>query len=198
MTVNGDDAIEWLGRSRNGKPLVARVSGLLDPDAHRALHRACVAERKWFVEASTEGADDYRRALVHYATVDEATPVVDRALVLAPRVAEGLGVELPRIREVERQLTVHLDGGFYRPHRDDQGEDASRRALSYVYYFHEEARWRGGQLAFLGEPGLELEPLDNSLILFSANLEHEVRRLEAPSPLSFEEGRFTVNGWIWR
>jgi SM-20-related protein len=198
VSGEADPPIEWLARAHGEAPLVARVANLLETHERNALFRAAVAERRYFVEASTGGADGHREALVHYTSVDEAEPVLERVRALAVRIAAALGVELPGVRRIERQLTVHLDGGFYRRHRDDQGEEASRRALSYVYYFHGRRRWRGGELAFEGEPPLLVEPADNSLVLFSSSLEHEVRPIVATSPLAFEEGRFTINGWLWR
>lgn len=187
--------IEWLEAS--GRRVAARVRGVLSGEERRALFCATLAERRYFVEASTGGAEDYRQAFVHYTTVDEADGVVACARRLGAEVAAGLGLAPPTGR-VERQLTVHLDGGFYRLHRDDQGEEASRRLLSYVYYFHGPRRWRGGELVLVGAPPCVVQPEDDTLVMFPSSHEHEVLRLEAAPPLSFEEGRFTVNGWLWR
>jgi Rps23 Pro-64 3,4-dihydroxylase Tpa1-like proline 4-hydroxylase len=41
-------------------------------------------------------------------------------------------------------------------------------------------------------------PEDNTLVLFDAGLLHEVQPVTSPRPLAFEEGRFTINGWLWR
>ncbi|MBM4358143.1 MAG: 2OG-Fe(II) oxygenase [Deltaproteobacteria bacterium] len=200
MTVNGGAtlAVEWLSRREGERPIVAQLFGVLETPARNALFRAAVAERRYFVEASTGGADGHRHAQVHYSCVEEAEPLVDLVQELGPSLAGPLGVHLDEVRRVERQLTVHHAGGFYRPHRDDQGEEASRRALTYVYYFHGRRRWRGGELAFSGEPGLVVEPTDNSLVVFAASLEHEVRPVVAETALAFEDGRFTLNGWLWR
>lgn len=190
-----DSSIEWLGRERF---FAARIRQFLPTGERNALFRAAVAERKYFVEASTGGADDHRRAFVHYTTVDEADELVARVREVAPEVALGLGVELPRVARIERQLTIHLDGGFYRPHRDNQGLEASSRALSYVYFFHGIQRWKGGELVLEeGEP-VVIDPEDNSLVFFDSSLLHQVRPLVASMPLAFEEGRFTINGWVWR
>lgn len=193
-TASGLEAIG----SRSGLPLAARLDGVLDPPARDALLRAAVAERKYFVEASTGGSDEHRRALVHYTTVDEADPVVDLVRGLALEVGALLGVSLEKVARVERQLTLHLDGGFYRAHRDNQGEEAARRALAYVYYFHGPKRWSGGELVLEGDRPCVLEPDDDRLVLFDASVLHEVRPIVAETPLAFHEGRFTVNGWIWR
>jgi SM-20-related protein len=194
------DQVEWLGATRR---LVARVRGPLSAKEHRALFRAAVAERKYFVQASTGGAEDYREAQVHYTCVDEADVLVAKVRALGPSIAAGLGVALENVTRVERQLTVHLDGGFYRPHRDNQGEEAARRALTFVYYFRApRARgpspFSGGELVIEDGERCLVAPEDNTLVLFDAGLLHEVQPVTSPRPLAFEEGRFTINGWLWR
>jgi Rps23 Pro-64 3,4-dihydroxylase Tpa1-like proline 4-hydroxylase len=187
--------IEWEAAER---PVAARVRNLLSSGERTALLRAAIDEERWFVEASTGGADDHRRAHVHYTTVDEALAVVDRVAAVAPEAARGLGLSLPSIARIEKQLTVHLDGDYYRRHTDNQGEEAARRVLTYVYFFHGQKRWRGGELVLHCPDRHPIEPLDNSLVLFNAGLEHEVTPVIADAPLSFAEGRFTINGWLCR
>ncbi len=185
--------IEWIGQRA-----AARVRDLLPAAERDALLRAAVAEAPWFVEASTGGGDDHRRAHVHYTTVDEALPVVERVRALGPEAARGLGLDLPAVARIERQLTVHHDGDFYRAHRDNQGEEAARRVLTYVYFFHAPRRWTGGELVIHRNGAHRIEPIDNSVVLFDAGLLHEVLPLVSPTPLAFAEGRFTINGWLWR
>lgn len=186
--------IDWIGLP----PVAARVRDLLSAAERAALLAAALAEERWFVDASTGGADDHRRAQVHYTTVPEADAVSDRVRTLAPQAARGLGLALDAVARLERQLTVYRDGDYYRPHRDNQGEEAARRVLTYVYFFHAERRWRGGELVLHADPPVAVEPLDNSLVLFDAGLLHEVRPIAADPPLAFREGRFTINGWVWR
>jgi Rps23 Pro-64 3,4-dihydroxylase Tpa1-like proline 4-hydroxylase len=197
VTVPSTTELEAIG-ARAGRPLAVCVDHALSDSERAALLSAAVSERRYFVEASTGGADEHRRALVHYTTVDEADPVVALAKTVALDAAKVLGVDLGAVARVERQLTVHLDGCFYRAHRDNQGEEASRRALAYVYYFHGPRRWSGGELVLAGDEPLVVVPADNRMVMFDASVLHEVRPVEAPSPLAFHEGRFTVNGWVWR
>ena len=187
--------IEWIGE---GPPVAARVTGLLGAAERDALFRAAISEEPWFVEASTGGGDDHRRAHVHYTTVDEVVPVVDRMRALAPEVARGLGLALATVARVERQLTVHHDGDFYREHTDNHGEEAARRVLTYVYFFHGPKRWSGGELVIHARGRHLIEPRDNTAVLFDAGLLHEVLPITAPTPLAFAEGRFSINGWLWR
>jgi Rps23 Pro-64 3,4-dihydroxylase Tpa1-like proline 4-hydroxylase len=187
--------ITWIGERARA---AARILGLLSAAEREALLRTAMAEEPWFVEASTGGADDHRRALVHYTPVDEARPVVDRVRALAPEIAQGLGLELPAVARIEQQLTVYRQGDFYRPHTDNQGEEAARRVLTYVYFFHGPRRWQGGELVLTAHDHCVIEPIDNSVVLFDAGLLHEVLPLTADGPLAFAEGRFTINGWLWR
>jgi Rps23 Pro-64 3,4-dihydroxylase Tpa1-like proline 4-hydroxylase len=197
VKVTSTPELEALG-TRAGRPLAVRVDDALTGSERAALLSAAVSERKYFVEASTGGADDHRRALVHYTTVDEAEPVLVLARTLALDAAKVLGVDLGAVARVERQLTVHLDGCYYRAHRDNQGEEASRRALAYVYYFHGPRRWSGGKLVLEGDAPLVVTPDDNRLVMFDASVLHEVKPVDAAPPLAFHEGRFTINGWVWR
>jgi SM-20-related protein len=189
--------IEWIGVP----PRAARLRDVLTRAERDTLFRAALAEERMFVEASTEGGDDHRRAHVYYRAMDEARPVVERVRAAAPQVAAGLGLALPEVKRIEQQLTVHHEGGFYRPHRDNQGEEAARRVLTYVYFFHAPRRWTGGELVLYGasqDDAVRIEPEDNCAVLFDAGLLHEVRPLAADPPLAFAEGRFTINGWLWR
>jgi len=177
---------------------VVAIEGLLSATQHRRLLEATLAERRWFVEASTEGRDGYRSAAVLYTVVDEALWVVDRVAARAPEIARRLGLELPRWPRIEHQITAYRAGDRYRPHRDDDGTDPAGRTLTYVYYFHASPRrFRGGELVlFDGDEEMEIEPHDNQLVLFASSLRHEVRVVRAPE--DFAASRFTVNGWLWR
>lgn len=188
-------------RDERGRPLAVRIGGILPEARLNALWTATVAEEKWFVEASTGGRDDYRRALVLYTPVDIASEVVERVRHLAPRAARALGFDLGEPSRVECQHTAHLDGGYYRAHSDDDGSEAGARALSYVYYYHRLPRpYRGGALGVYPSPDeapLVIEPEVNELVLFPSALVHEVQDVGVPSR-AFLDARFSVNGWLWR
>lgn len=187
--------------SSSGRPLFVRVQPVLTEEERRALWTQTLAERKWLVDGSTGGRDDHRRAQVLYTPVDAAQPVRKRVLAVASEAFVALGGEpLGKPRRFECQQTIHLDGGFYRRHTDDQGEEAAPRALTFVYYHHPTPRrFTGGELVFHveEEEAVVLTPEDDLLVLFDSSLEHEVRPVAAPSS-ALEDGRFTVNGWLWR
>lgn len=183
-----------------GRPLCVRLRSVLSSEQRARLWAETLAERKWLVDASTGGRDDYRRAQVLYTPVDAAAPVKERVLAVASLAFERLGgPSIERPRRFECQQTIHLDGGFYGRHTDDQGEEAAPRALTFVYYHHRTPRrFEGGELVLYdGEDEVRVVPEDDLLVLFDSSLEHEVRPVTVPSQ-ALEDGRFTVNGWLWR
>jgi SM-20-related protein len=159
------------------------------------LLEATLAERKWLVDASTGGRDSYRQAQLLYTPPDVAAAIVARIREGADGFCAALGVPAFAPRRVEAQVTVHGDGDFYKPHTDDQGEEAARRVLSYVFHFHREPRrFRGGELR-IGASLIASE--HNTLVVFPSRLEHEVLPIALDSS-AFEDARFTLNGWLWR
>jgi hypothetical protein len=89
------------------------------------LLEATLAERKWLVDASTGGRDSYRQAQLLYTPPDVAAAIVARIREGADGFCAALGVPAFAPRRVEAQVTVHGDGDFYKPHTDDQGEEAA-------------------------------------------------------------------------
>ncbi len=108
---------------------------------------------------------------------------------------------------VELELVAHNDGAHFTLHSDTySSSEPSRgdRMLSAVYYFHRRPRaFEGGSLrlhrlgASPGDPGLDLSPDDNCLVVFPSWGPHEVMRVDCPSR-AFADSRFAVNGWIYR
>jgi Rps23 Pro-64 3,4-dihydroxylase Tpa1-like proline 4-hydroxylase len=184
-----------LVRDSDGSALAVRIGGLLPHGRLAALLEATLAEQRWFVDASTGGRDDHRRAQVLYTPVDVALEVVERVRHWAAIAARAFGRELDATARLECQITAYLHGGYYRRHTDDDGSEAAERAFTYVYYFHRLPRgFAGGELC-LGER--VLEPMVNELIVFPSLLAHEVRDVLVPSR-AFADGRFSVNGWLWQ
>ncbi len=193
-----------LVRGASGRPLVALFRHLgagIDAD----LRGQILAIEDRFVDASIGGArEDWRIGHVVYDPPEAAERIAARVREVAMEVAGGLEVALPAITDVERQLTVYGEGGYYRVHTDSRGPDAERRVLSWVHYLaarlprgHE-----GGELwlvdpAAPDAPPVVVTPDDGVTVFFPSELEHEVRTVRVPSG-AFADGRFTVNGWVWR
>jgi Rps23 Pro-64 3,4-dihydroxylase Tpa1-like proline 4-hydroxylase len=108
----------------------------------------------------------------------------------------------------ELEVASHGDGAHFARHRDIPvgpgrqplgGDDSGRheRLLSAVYYFYVEPRqFTGGELRLhrVGSEGIpgdyvDIDPLQNSLVVFPSWFEHEVRRVSCHTE-RFEDRRF--------
>lgn len=110
-------------------------------------------------------------------------------------------VEAP---QVELELVAHNDGAFYARHTDTVRASDEVRVLSGVYYFHAKPKaFTGGALRLLsiGDPTgtvhVDIEPADNTLVVFHAWAPHEVMPVACPSR-RFGASRFAINCWIYR
>ena len=120
------------------------------------------------------------------------------------------------IDHVELEVVAHNDGAHFNAHsdipigpgRERLGGDSSGRhdrLLSGVFYFYREPKaFSGGQLRlfrFGGGEGpddhVDLEPEQNSLVIFPSWAVHEVRTIRCPTG-RFEDSRFAVDAWLCR
>jgi hypothetical protein len=144
-----------------------------------------------------------RRSRVAMDT-DAIRPLFEaRLMALLPHVRRELGMARFDFGHLETQLTVHGDGDFFTRHRDEvhPGTDGAR-ALTFVFYFNATPReFEGGALR-LGQrtstetdDRIEIEPVSNSIVFFSPEVEHEVMPVRAvgSGPGSL---RCTFNGWF--
>jgi SM-20-related protein len=127
----------------------------------------------------------------------------------APQVMAELGIAPFTPAEIEVQVTAHNDGNYFKLHNDNGSPDTASRGLTYVYYFFNEPKaFSGGVLRLYdsvvaggqyrcGPLAHEIEPKNNSIILFAPHCHHEVLRVDCPSG-AFLDSRFTVNGWLRR
>lgn len=138
-------------------------------------------------------------------------PVKAQVLCLLDAVLPRLGIAPFSVASVEAQVTIHGNHHFYNAHRDDEPDPNSpvfARTVSYVYYLHRRPRaFSGGELRLYDsdpvvgsfDPGgfSQVEPANNTLILFPSWAYHEVRPVTLASTDPFD-GRITVNGWVHR
>lgn len=179
-------------------PVAVRAEHVLGGELAERVYRATLAERKWLVDASTGGRDGHRSAQLLYTPIDEAALVSDWMDAHLAELCRALGIDTFTPRKREMQLTVHGDGDFYKVHTDDQGRDVAARALSYLYYFHREPKaYEGGALAIHAAETFTIEPHHDSVVVFPSYLPHEVLPVRVPSG-DLADGRFTINGWLWR
>lgn len=153
------------------------------------------------------GAPDHRRSLVLYSLSEFSELIINRIQTIIPYILTKLEVPLFSISQIESQLTAHNDGNYYKLHNDDGVPDISNRKVSYVYYFHQEAKpFSGGELLiydskvenkfYLADKSFKtVEPRNNSIVFFLSRHFHEVLPVVCPSK-AFSDSRFTINGWI--
>jgi len=192
-----------------------RIENALDPDRYRDLW-ALVSADQPLSPAQVGQAEKARRntGMRDAAVIDDDASLrpwfLARVQDLVERecVTRRLGVADFAVGRGELQVTRHLDGGFFRAHRDigATGGPAAARRLTYVYYFHRTPRrFTGGDLLLCDQDPegrraaqlgfTRLEPMDNSLVFFASDRLHAVTPVVMASddPL---DGRWTVNGWL--
>jgi Rps23 Pro-64 3,4-dihydroxylase Tpa1-like proline 4-hydroxylase len=131
----------------------------------------------------------------------------DVSAIVRAAVEARLGEALPDLgiagfepAAFELQLTSHNDGEFFLRHTDSCSHLTASRTVAFVYYFHRQPKAHsGGELAFFDAEGrvAVIEPPNDSMVLFDPRTPHEVRPVSCPSG-RFEDGRFTLNGWLHR
>ena len=171
--------------------LLAHVAGRLDELAPSSVYQA---------ESNTDNIDNtHRRSRVDNDISDIRPLFADRLRALLPHLRRELGVPRFEPGETEFQLTVHGDGDFFSSHTDENQPGTNwSRAITFVYYFNAQPReFDGGTLRFHSDGGstLDVEPVHNSIVFFTADRTHEVTPVRAlgngPGSL-----RCTVNGWF--
>ena len=132
-----------------------------------------------------------------------------RFLDSLPALMAELGLRGAPPTTVELELAAHGDGAFYAVHRDipigdarKRRSDETDRVLSSVYYLHSEPKgYSGGELRLYqlddSAAFVEIQPLQNSLVVFHSWVPHEVRPVSVPSG-AFHNYRFAINCWFRR
>ena len=119
---------------------------------------------------------------------------------------ERLQMEPFPIGRTEVQLTSHRAGDFFGLHKDAVGPGATgERRVTFVYYFHKRPRrFSGGDLLLFdtdpardacGVKYTRIAPSHNSILFFPSDCYHVVLPV-ACEGAEFEDGRFTLNGWM--
>jgi hypothetical protein len=129
-----------------------------------------------------------------------------KILAVVPDIVARLHATPVDAPKLELELVAHNDGAFYKRHIDTQtaSERENIRVLSGVYYFHAEPKaFSGGALRLyaIGDPAgqtfVEVEPAQNTLLVFPSWAPHEVRSVRCPSG-RFADSRFAINCWVHR
>jgi Rps23 Pro-64 3,4-dihydroxylase Tpa1-like proline 4-hydroxylase len=186
------------------------VENFLDPKRHAELLAFALAVEKRFTSSSVStGDEDYRRSRVLFDFPDFAALFREKIGALAPQLMRRFAIPAFPIADIECQMTAHNDGNYFKQHNDNGSPDTLNRAISYVYYFHQEPKaFTGGEFRLYhsrvengayqcGEKAADLEPRNNSILFFPSHCHHEVLPVRCASQ-RFADSRFTVNGWIRR
>jgi predicted 2-oxoglutarate/Fe(II)-dependent dioxygenase YbiX len=213
-------------RSQTGRPVppdrgllaarYVRMTDFLSPAEHQRLLEyalTCQADfhESGVIDPQGEGTVDYgfrKSRTLSGALREEIWDIFDRRLhgVLAA-VRKELGMPWFRLGEVERQLTAHGSGGFFRPHTDTGHSLTANRRISCVYYFHTSPRrFTGGELklydTWVTPTGstaagtyTALTPVDNSIVFFPSGAFHEVCPVHCETD-AFDGSRFTMTIWF--
>ncbi|WP_298324096.1 2OG-Fe(II) oxygenase [Asticcacaulis sp.] len=199
-----------------GPTRFVRLKGVLSAAEQQRLWEHVEADDARFDQALIGQTDkarldpDRRRSavLADAATVREWFLPRIEELMERERVLERLCIAPSPVATRELQITRHLDGGFFRIHRDTglPGDPSASRTLTYVYYFQRTPRrFSGGDLLMFdhgadGRRAATLEftrfhPEHDTLVFFPSH------RLHAVAPVALDgddpsDARWTVNGWL--
>jgi Rps23 Pro-64 3,4-dihydroxylase Tpa1-like proline 4-hydroxylase len=211
--VGGEPVAYSPGRSRYPSPALV-ADGFLTRDENSALLRLAIDRQREFVPSRTAtNAVGYRVSHVLFRPRAAETLMRSRIARVLPDIISRFKFRNFRPGPIEVQLTAHNDGNYYRIHNDNgsgSGNTVSAgRVLTFVYYFcRVPRRFRGGGLRLYesvarngywtaGRAATEIAPENNRMVFFPARYHHEVLPVVCPSH-RFEDGRFTINGWIHR
>jgi predicted 2-oxoglutarate/Fe(II)-dependent dioxygenase YbiX len=146
-----------------------------------------------------------------------AAALLERALRShLPAIFADLHTRPFALARVEIEAVAYGDGARFAAHTDlaigagrrqleEVTESGSDRLLSGVYYLHgEPKKFSGGALRLYGFHGegaparhIDIEPAQNSLVVFPSWVRHEVTKVDCPSG-AFADHRFAVNCWLRR
>jgi Rps23 Pro-64 3,4-dihydroxylase Tpa1-like proline 4-hydroxylase len=181
----------------------------LEPGINARLYAHAIAKQADFEHTQTVGLNGEGALNVNYRHSLSLRPkdFIDYYRILKrkikeelPQIVEKLSIEPFEPGNVEMHLTSHNHGEFYKPHIDNGQGKLKHRVITFVYYFHSiPKQFEGGQLLFLkNKPKpLIVQPDNNSIVFFNSSFLHAVHPVTCPSQ-KFEDGRFTLNGWIWK
>lgn len=204
---------------RGPMPPWHRYSGFLSEEEREDLLRFALEKRDLFKPTKLWGdvVDPERRISEKLNKLGPFRAMFEKKVAdHLPDMFARTGTRPFELEFVELELVAHGDGAHFAAHSDipigpgrkPTGGDRSEtqdRLLSGVYYFHREPkRFSGGALRlhrFGGEGAegdwVDIEPEQNSFVIFPAWARHEVRTISCPSR-DFADSRFAVNVWLCR
>jgi SM-20-related protein len=182
--------------------LIIQYHDFLGNHLNRQLYELAIRKSEFFAASKTSDSKynpDWRRSRVIF---DEQLAgfhriIESKLLEILPEMFNRLCIDPFRIGSFEVQLTTHNHGDFFKIHRDNGTVNTNTRRITFVYYFHAQPKpFSGGELILYDLERQELiTPRNDLLVLFLSHRIHEVKPVSCPDA-AFENGRFTLNGWI--
>jgi SM-20-related protein len=194
-------------------PPYAQLLDFFEGPLARALLEWVLANRDRFQASGVSGEKRLDLAVRSSLTFGDLGPYRDpieaTLRARAKHLFQAAGLKVPGGFSFELELVAHGHGAHFKPHRDivvgpTRGPGTvDDRLLSGVYYFHREPKaFSGGELRIyrmgsIEAPGeyREVQPMQNSMVVFPPWAAHEVRPVSCPSG-SFEDSRFALNCWF--
>src|SRR5260221_12543513 len=195
-------------RAAGEKSPYLMLENFIDPAVHAELLKFVLAHEKDFAASSVSTKDgEYRRSQVLHEFPQFAGLFRDGVRLLQPQLAVAFGIGEFPVGRVECQLTADNDGDYLKLHNDNGAPDTMERAISYVYYFHNEPKsFSGGEFRLYnsriangryecGEQAAEIAPKNNSILFFPSHCHHEVLPVGCPAN-RFVDVRSAVHAWL--
>lgn len=178
---------------------------VLGESTNREIYYLALSKREHFTRSKTSPSKlypDWRRSTVIFDGdfVDVASRLDHEIRLHLQEVIAALRIPAFDIGPFEFQLTSHNHGEYYKWHTDNGTRETEARVMTFVYYFHKMPKgFSGGELVINSgaEQAVVIEPENDTLLFFRSHTRHEVKEVVCPSR-QFEDGRFTINGWIRR
>lgn len=174
-----------------------RIERFLQPDQYDTTLGWCrlqesVMQAGYVSPPGQAGGEDhqYRRARVCFDLGPVWGLMEAKLLTLRPFIATQLQIQPWVPSHLERQITLHSEGEYFREHNDTglEGDASWSRVVSWVYYLND-GYYSGGELKLGSEM---VPPVDNSLIVFPSSAWHQVCTVHGSGK------RWTINGWDHR
>ena len=196
-------------------PFVRMTNFLAPGECDRLLAMGLAAHLVPSPVGSKPHVDPEARISLEVDGKEETEIIVEVRRLLVPKIKSLMPEILARLRigdigqyGIEMGMRVYLNGGFYRPHRDNSARIYSARSISFVYFFNRQPpRFSGGDL-LLYDCDVHTDarsygkfsrfvPLRNSIVLFPSACWHRVTPVQGCTD-DRGDGRWALNGHVWR
>ena len=184
------------------KPLYYLFTDFLGKEKNQELYNLAIDKTETFSESNVVKSKFYpnwrkSKVMYHHQFGYYEELMKEKLQERFSEICELLNIPDFEINYFEVQLTSHNDGEYFKWHSDNGSADTATRTITFVYYFHALPKgYSGGELVI--HEGLKkhmIIPENDTMVVFYSGRNHEVKPVKCSSG-RFEDGRFTLNGWI--